>query len=66
MALPFIAFGYLFYLSNYGALNYFSFQEEIYGEFYAKVAGFAYYLPDAFFFISAFVLARKLILKDES
>jgi peptidoglycan/LPS O-acetylase OafA/YrhL len=66
LAMPFIAFGYLFFLGNYGAANYFSFEQEIYGTFYAKVAGFAYYLPDAFFFISAFVFARKLIRRDEA
>lgn len=64
-SLPFIAFGYLFYLSNYGAYNYFSFDSEIYSTFYAKVATFAYYFPDIFYFISAFVLARKLINLDE-
>jgi hypothetical protein len=52
-------------LSNYGSNNYFSFDAEIYGTFYSKVATFAYYLPDTFFFISAYLFAKKLIVLDE-
>jgi len=63
-ALPFIAYGYLFYLGNYGAYNYFSFNEEIYSTFYARIAIFAYYIPDIFFFISGFLFSRKLIRID--
>jgi peptidoglycan/LPS O-acetylase OafA/YrhL len=64
-SIPFLAFGYLFYLSNYGAYNYFSFNQEIYGTYYARIAVFAYYLPDIFFFISGYLLSRKLIQLDE-
>jgi cytochrome c oxidase assembly factor CtaG len=64
-SLPFVALGFLFFLSNYGSYNYFSFDEEIYQTFYAKVATFAYYLPDIFFFISGYVFTSKLIQLDE-
>lgn len=53
-------------MSNYGAYNYFSFNTEVYRTFYSKVATYAYYLPDVFFFISGYVFTKKLIEVDEA
>lgn len=56
-----LLFGQIFWLTNYGAYNYYAFYEEIYNQFYVKVAIFAYYVPDGFFFISAFLFTRKIL-----
>jgi peptidoglycan/LPS O-acetylase OafA/YrhL len=48
-------------LTNYGAYNYYAFYEEIYQQFYVKVAIFGYYLPDIFFFISGFLFTKKIL-----
>lgn len=65
VSLPLIIFGEVFYLSNFGAYNYFSFRNEIYQSFYSRVGVFAYYLPDIFFFMSGFLFSRKIIRMDE-
>lgn len=65
LALPFLLFGYQFYLANRGAENYFSFNSEIYSSAYSRIALLSYYLPDIFYFISAFTFTGKLIQLDE-
>ena len=39
--------------------NYASFAEELYQTHFSQIAVAAYYLPDALFFISGFLLAKK-------
>jgi len=56
-----ILYGQIFWLTNFGAFNYYAFYEEIYDQFYVKFAIFAYYLPDVFFFISAFLFTKKVV-----
>jgi len=59
MAIPLIIYGYTFYLSNIASYNYFSFNEEIYDQFFAKIALSAYFVPDIFFFMSGYLFAKK-------
>lgn len=59
LAVPLALYGYLFYLCNLGSYNYLSFNDEIYGKRYAKIALSAYYVPDILFFISGFLLAKR-------
>jgi peptidoglycan/LPS O-acetylase OafA/YrhL len=60
LAIPVIMFGQIFWLTNFGAFNYYAFREEIYDKVYIRFAIFSYYLPDIFFFISAFLFTRKV------
>lgn len=61
LAVPLLLFGQIFWLTNFGAYNYYAFYQDIYQQFYVKVAIFAYYIPDIFFFISAFLFTKKVL-----
>jgi peptidoglycan/LPS O-acetylase OafA/YrhL len=61
LAVPLLLYSQIFWLTNYGAYNYYAFYEEIYQQFYVKIAIFGYYIPDIFFFISAFLFTKKIL-----
>jgi peptidoglycan/LPS O-acetylase OafA/YrhL len=64
-AVPLIVYAYYFYLCNKGSFNIFAFNSEIYDTFYSKVATFAYYLPDIFFFISGYLFTKHVFTQVE-
>lgn len=61
LCIPLMVAGQEFYFRNFGAYNVFAFRQQIYGTFYSKVAVFSVYLPDALFFISAYLLSIKCL-----
>lgn len=60
LSVPFIIYGYYFYLCNQGSFNIFAFNTEIYKAFYSNVATFSYYIPDIFYFISGYLFTKKI------